>query len=292
MKNEKQDVAGVSVVAAVFLTGLKFVAGILTGSLGLLSEALHSGLDLVAAVITWFSVRISDRPPDADHHYGHGKIENFSALIETLLLFITCGWIIFEAVHRLLTGNTHIEVTVYSYLVVIVSIFIDFFRSRALSKVAKKTHSQALEADALHFSSDILSSAVVLVGLIFSGFGYYFADSIAALGVSAIVLGLSFRLGKRAVDVLLDKSPADIKKKVETVLSQNSRITHFHDVKVRTSGPYTFIEVNIHVTPELTIGQAHDISHRVEDQIKKAIEHCEVHIHIEPEEDQQIGYND
>ncbi len=285
MKNEKQNVAGVSVIAAVFLTGLKFVAGIMTGSLGLLSEALHSGLDLVAAVITWFSVRISDRPPDADHHYGHGKIENFSALVETVLLLITCGWIIFEAVHRLLTGNTHIEVNIFSYLVVIVSIVIDFFRSRALSRVAKKVNSQALEADALHFSSDVFSSAVVLIGLICSGFGYHFADSIAALGVAVIVLALSFRLGKRAVDVLLDKSPAELIKKVERILSQTSQISSFHDVKVRTSGADTFIEINIHVTPGLTIEQAHKISHTVEDRIKQAIERSEIHIHIEPEED-------
>ncbi|MEI7982045.1 MAG: cation diffusion facilitator family transporter [Bacteroidota bacterium] len=286
MKNEKQNVAGVSVIAAVFLTGFKLVIGIITGSLGLLSEALHSGLDLVAAVITWFSVRISDRPPDADHQYGHGKIENFSALIETILLLITCGWIIYEAVNRLATGKTHIEVTVFSYIVVITSIVIDYGRSKALSRVAKKFNSQALEADALHFSTDIWSSAVVLLGLICANFGYHMADSIAALGVAVIVLGVSYRLGKRAVDVLLDKSPADLRKRVELVLTQTTEITHFHDVKVRTSGADVFVEVNIHVTPGLTLKQAHDISHAVEGRVKMAIHRCEIHIHIEPEEEQ------
>jgi cation diffusion facilitator family transporter len=136
MINEKKRVAGISVFAAIFLTGFKLVVGIITGSLGLLSEALHSGLDLVAAVITFFSVRISDNPPDRKHNYGHGKIENFSAFLETILLFITCIWIIYEAMHRLITGNTNIEVSVWSYIVVISSVVVDITRSRALSKVA------------------------------------------------------------------------------------------------------------------------------------------------------------
>ena len=155
MAGEKQKVAAWSVLAAVVMTGMKLVVGIVTGSLGILSEALHSGLDLVAAVITWFSVRISDRPPDRHHHFGHGKVENFSALVETILLLITCIWIIYEAIHRLVTGETIIEVNIFSYLVVIISIIIDYGRSRALYRAARKYHSQALEADALHFSTDI-----------------------------------------------------------------------------------------------------------------------------------------
>ena len=173
MVNEKQRVAGISVGAAVFLTGIKLVIGLLTGSLGLISEALHSGLDLVAAVITFFSVRMSDTPPDRDHNFGHGKIENISAFIETILLLITCVWIIYEALNRLISGKTDIEVSVWSYIVVITSIVVDFTRSRALGRVAKKYNSQALEADALHFSTDIWSSLVVLSGLILANFGFF-----------------------------------------------------------------------------------------------------------------------
>ena len=154
---EKMRVAGLSVFAAIFLTGSKLAIGLLTGSLGILSEALHSALDLVAAVITYFSVRISDKPADRQHQFGHGKIENFSALLETLLLVITCVWIIYEAVNRLITGNVHLEVTAWSYIVVVSSIIIDVTRSRALYKVARKYNSQALEADALHFATDIWS---------------------------------------------------------------------------------------------------------------------------------------
>ena len=218
MRNEKTKVALISVFAAIFLTGFKLIIGLVTGSLGILSEALHSCLDLVAAVITFFSVRVSDKPADKRHNYGHGKIENFSAFIETALLLITCAWIIYEAIHRLITGKTDMEVTAWSYVVIVSSIIIDFTRSRALYKVAKKHKSQALEADALHFSTDIWSSAVVLIGLICANFGFFFADSIAALVVAMIVLVVCYQLGKRATDVLLDKTPEDSFALVEEVL--------------------------------------------------------------------------
>jgi len=283
LKDEKSRVALFSVLAAILLTSFKMLVGILTGSLGILSEALHSGLDLVAAVITLFAVRVADKPADKTHNYGHGKVENLSALAETLLLFITCFWIIYEAVHRLISGKTEIEVTIWSFLVVIISIAIDYTRSRALFKVAKKHNSQALEADALHFSTDILSSSVVLLGLIFASFGFFFADPIAALFVAIIVVYISFKLGKRAVDALLDKSPEDTVSKIEAVLESAKHITRYHDLKVRTMGAETLVEMNIHVTPGITIEKAHQISHDVEDEIKQFVERCEVHIHIEPE---------
>ena len=283
MEIEKKRVAGVSVIAAFFLTGFKLVIGLLTGSLGLLSEALHSGLDLVAAVITWFSVRISDTPPDKNHHYGHGKIENFSALIETFLLLITCAWIIYEAVHRLLSGETKIEVNVFSYIVVVTSIVVDVARSRALYRVARKYNSQALEADALHFSTDIWSSAVVLLGLILAQFGLFFADSVAALAVAFIVLGVSWQLGKRAADVLLDRVPVSLVTRIETVLNQSVGVLKYHDLRVRSSGAEHFIEVTIHVQPGLTLAEAHEISHFVEKQINEAVPRSSVHVHIEPD---------
>jgi len=286
MEIEKSRVAGVSVFAALFLTAFKLVIGLITGSLGLLSEALHSGLDLVAALITWFSVRISDKPPDKNHHYGHGKIENFSALIETFLLLITCAWIIYEAVHRLVSGNTRIEVNMFSYIVVLTSIAIDIARSRALYRVASKYNSQALEADALHFSTDIWSSAVVFLGLIMARFGWFFADSVAALAVAFIVLGVSWKLGKRAVDVLLDRSPADMVSELDAVLYKAEGIQRYHDLRVRTAGAENFIEVTIHVQPGLSIEDAHSISHRIGKQISETIPRTTTHIHIEPDEHQ------
>jgi cation diffusion facilitator family transporter len=281
---EKKTVALTSLVAAVFLTGFKLLVGILTGSLGILSEALHSALDFVAAGITWVAVRLSDRPADTDHHFGHGKIENLSALIETLLLLLTCVWIIYEAVRRLTSGETHIQVTVWSYIVVIASIVIDFTRSRALMRVAKKHNSQALEADALHFSTDILSSFVVLLGLVCADLGIFMADSIAGLIVALIVIYISYRLGKRSINMLLDRVPEDAYQKIKTILDESGDIEFYHDLKVRASGAEIFTEMNIHVNPELNIRQSHDIATMVENKIRAEIKRCHVHVHIEPQE--------
>lgn len=284
MSGEKKRVAFISVLAAIFLTVSKLVIGILTGSLGILSEALHSGLDLVAALITYFSVRISDKPADQDHHFGHGKIENLSALLETILLLITCTWIIYEAVDRLISGQLHIEVTYWSYIVVISSIIIDFNRSRMLSKVAKKHNSQALEADALHFSTDIWSSTVVLFGLICVNLGWYFADAVAALGVAVIVLFVSYQLGKKAIDVLLDKAPLATIDIVEKTLANYQDVKYFHNLKIRTSGADTFIKFNIHVEPELSLRQVHQLCDDIEKELGSLIERSEVNIHAEPNE--------
>jgi cation diffusion facilitator family transporter len=284
---EKKKVALISVFAAIFLTGSKTVIGILTGSLGILSEALHSGLDLVAAVITYFSVRVSDRPADKEHHYGHGKIENVSALAETILLFITCGWIIYEAVHRLITGNVHIDINIWSYVVVISSIIIDYNRSQRLMRTAKKYNSQALEADALHFSTDIWSSAVVLLGLMCANFGLYTADAIAALMVALIVVYVSYKLGKKSIEVLLDKAPPAYTSTVENILRNTPGVTSFHDIKIRTAGADVFVEMSIHLEPTLTISDSHTITEHIEEQIHKIIPRSVVHIHQEPENNNQ-----
>ncbi len=283
-RKEKNRVTFLSVAAAILLTSFKLVVGLLTGSLGILSEALHSALDFVAAGITWFAVRLSDKPADSDHHYGHGKIENLSALLETVLLLITCVWIIYEAVSRLSSGETHIEVNLWSYIVVITSIVIDISRSRALMRVAKKYNSQALEADALHFSTDIWSSLVVLLGLICANFGIFIADSIAALIVASIVIYISYKLGKRSINVLLDRVPEETYQKIVFILDGLTEIECYHDLKVRAAGAEFFVELNIHVSPELSIPQSHDIAHFIEDKIKAEILRCHVHVHIEPEE--------
>jgi len=281
---EKKRVAFTSLIAAVFLTVSKLLVGMLTGSLGILSEALHSALDFVAAGITWIAVRLSDRPADRDHHFGHGKIENLSALIESLLLLLTCIWIIYEALNRLISGETHIQVTIWSYIVVIASIIIDISRSRALMRVAKKHNSQALEADALHFSTDILSSSVVLLGLICANFGIFMADSIAGLIVAILVIYVSFRLGRRAINVLLDRVPEETYRKIKSLMDEFPDIEYYHDLKVRAAGAEIFAEMNIHVNPEWNIRQSHDIASRIEERIRAEVSRCHVHVHIEPQE--------
>jgi len=294
MIKEKKKVALLSVFAAVFLTGFKLLVGIFTGSLGILSEALHSGLDLVAALITYFSVRISDKPADKDHNYGHGKVENLSAFIETLLLLITCFWIIYEAIHRIASGKglelTPIQ-TIFSFIVVITSIAIDIWRSKRLYIVAKKHNSQALEADALHFSTDIWSSGVVLLGLVCVKIYewtqiqlFYYADSVAALGVAIIVLFVSYRLGKKAVDVLLDKAPPETIDKVQQTLALFPEVKYFHSLKVRTAGADTFIKFNIHLDPDMNLRQVHELCDDIEKSLNNLIARSEVYIHAEPQD--------
>jgi len=198
-------------------------------------------------------------------------------------LLITCAWIIYEAVQRLTTGNTHIEVTVWSYIVVVSSIVIDFSRSRALSRVAKKHNSQALEADALHFSTDIWSSSVVLLGLICANFGFHLADSVAALGVAVIVIFVSVKLGKKAIDALLDRSPEKMNQQIAELIRQSDEVVSFHDLKVRNAGADYFVDVTIHVNPGLSVVEAHRISHKVEKLICSKINRCEVQVHYEPD---------
>jgi len=286
---EKKTVAITSIIAALFLTGGKFVVGFLTGSLGILSEALHSCLDLLAAIITFFSVSISDKPADTDHHYGHGKIENLSALIQTMLLLVTCCWIIYEAFNRFITKNVEIEVNVWSYIVVAGSIIIDISRSRALGRVAKKHNSQALEADALHFSTDIWSSGVVLLGLICAQFGFYYADPVAGLIVALIVLYISYKLGRKAIDILLDKAPALSYEFVTNILNEHPDIKNYHNLKLRTSGADTFVSFNIHLDPFTNFTDAHAFCDHLENDIKQKIPRCEVSIHAEPQNSEHVN---
>lgn len=281
--SEKKRIALSSVIAAVFLTTFKLVIGISTGSLGILSEALHSGLDLIAAAMTFFTVRISDHPADREHNFGHGKFENFSALIETFLLLITCAWIIYEAINRIVKHHVHIEVTIWSFIVIGTSIIIDFSRSRALYRVAKKYNSQALEADALHFSTDIWSSVVVLAGLTGVLLDLFYADTIAAMIVALIVLFVSFRLGKRSFDALTDRAPEGVMDSVNKIMKDIPEVKNYHDLRVRESGAKKFIELNIHVDKNLTIDEAHEISHKVEDEIEKQVSNSKVMVHTEPE---------
>jgi cation diffusion facilitator family transporter len=292
MELEKSRVAFVSVIAAVFLTVFKLVIGFITGSLGILSEALHSGLDLVAAIITLFAVKISNKPCDTDHHYGHGKIENFSALIETLLLFATCFWIVYESVHRISSGKG-LELTttqtILGFIVVITSIIIDVWRSKKLMKIAKKYKSQALEADALHFSTDIWSSAVVLIGLVCVKIYewthlqiFFYADSVAALIVAVIVLHVCWTLSKKAIDALLDKAPEKESEDIRKIIKTFPSVIKFHDLKVRNSGHLLFIEATIHVNPNLSLIDAHNITDKLEKKIIEYDQYAMVSIHVEP----------
>ena len=259
MRAEKRAVAGNSVLAAITITTLKIVVGVTTGSLGILSEAAHSGLDLVAAVVTLLSVRVSDKPADADHQYGHGKVENFSAFIETGLLLLTCVWIIYEAVKRLFFRHVEIEPSMAAFVVMFISMAIDFWRSRALGRIAKKYDSQALEADALHFSTDIYSSGVVVVGLALVLLGRTYgvdklrdADPIAALFVAGVVVYVSSRLARRTVDALLDAAPAGVRGKIVAAVNKVDGLLEVDRVRIRRAGNRYFADLSIGLARNVT----------------------------------------
>ena len=282
--NEKIYIALSSVAAAVFLTGFKLAVGIKTNSLGILSEAAHSGLDLLAAIITLIAVVIADRPADQDHQYGHGKVENISAFVETILLVITCGWIIVEAIKRLVAHTSHVEATIWSFLVMGVSIIIDLSRSRALSRVAKKHHSQALEADALHFSSDIWSSLTVIIGLVFVAMGYPLADALGAIVVALLVLFVSYRLGRRTVDALMDRVPAGLKETVVTAIKDVEGVEEVRSIRLRTSGAKVFVDATVAIRRTLPFERAHRIMDNIEKAVLSAHSNIDVVVHAEPVE--------
>jgi cation diffusion facilitator family transporter len=282
MRREKNRVALTSVLAAVFLTAAKLGVGLWTGSLGILSEAAHSGLDLLAAAVTLFAVRVADRPADRDHHFGHGKVENLSALFETLLLLFTCFWILTEAWERFTSGEYRVDVNIWSFVVIILSVAIDYSRSRALSRVARKYNSQALAADALHFSTDIWSSLVVIVGLASVALGFPAGDTISASGVACIVIWISLRLGKRTVDVLLDRVPSGIPERVRAVIEAVPGVRRIEDLRVRQSGAKTFIDTRIGIARTASFDEAHDIMETVEQNVTRGVPRSDIMIHSEP----------
>jgi cation diffusion facilitator family transporter len=281
---EKVKVAFSSLVAAVFLTLTKLAVGVITGSLGILSEAAHSAFDLGAAVITYFTVKVSDKPADEGHHYGHGKFENLSALIEAILLLVTCGWIIIESFKRLIFKSVEIRVTPVSFAVMILAILIDLSRSTVLSRVANKYQSQALEADALHFRSDIYSSSVVILGLIFVKIGFPIADPLAALGVAILVIYASIRLSKRTIDVLLDRAPEGLEQKVREVIEGIPEINSVSRLRLRKAGNRYFLDMNIYVKKDSSLEKAHRITTQIEEKIATLLPNSDVIVHTEPDE--------
>lgn len=291
-EKEKRDAALSSVVAAVFLTVLKLVVGLMTGSLGILAEAAHSGLDLVAALVTFFAVRLADRPPDTEHLYGHGKMENLSAIVETLLLLITCVWIIYEAIQRLVFKQVEIEVSIWAFAVMVTSIIVDVSRSRILYRAAREHKSQALEADALHFSTDIWSSAVVIAGLVLVWLskrlgpewaGLAKADAVAAVFVAVIVVYVSLQLGSRAVRVLLDAAPPGLVERIATEANLVPGVETVGLIRARQAGAFTFVDLTVHVDRSASLEEAHQIAVAVEARVGDLLHRGDVMVHVDPQ---------
>jgi cation diffusion facilitator family transporter len=289
MRAEKRAVAGNSVFAAIAIASLKVVVGLSTGSLAILSEAAHSGLDLVAAVVTFLSIRVSDKPADAEHQYGHGKVENFSAFIETGLLLLTCIWIIYEAFERLFFRKVEIAPSIVAFAVMLLSMGLDYWRSRALAQIAAKYDSQALEADALHFSTDIWSSAVVILGLILVQVGHSYgitwlhsADPLAALVVAGVVIYVSWRLARRTIDALLDAAPAGVRTQIRDAVSRIGGVLEVDRVRIRRAGNRYFADLTIGLARNVTFQRSEQMADVVTSTVHDILPDADVVVHSIP----------
>jgi len=291
-QSEKHSAALTSVIAAIGLTTFKIVVGLLTNSLGILAEAAHSALDLVAALMTLFAISQSDKPPDQEHNFGHGKVENLSALFETLLLLATSAWIINEAVQRMFYKKVTVEISIWSFIVMGTSIAIDYTRSRILYRAARKYNSQALEADALHFSTDIWSSSVVILGLVGLTLARFFpalswmseADAIAAMAVALIVIFISGELGYRTITALLDTAPKGMSDQIIGKVRAMKGVSDCHAVRIRPSGARWFVDLHITMDGGTTLNEAHAVTEQIEKKVQTILPGSDVTVHVEPAE--------
>jgi cation diffusion facilitator family transporter len=281
--NDKEKVALGSIAASAGLTAAKAAIGLMTGSLAILSEAGHSLLDFSATVLTYFAVRISGKPADAEHQYGHGKVESVSALAETALLFLLTGVVIWQAVARLAAAQTHaVEATAAAFVVIAASIVVDFFRARTLGRVAKATSSEALEADALHFGSDMWSSIAVLIGLCGVALGYAWADAAAALVVAVFICIAGYRLGRRTINTLTDTAPTGVSEKVTAIARLVPGVVTVERVRARPAGAVLFVDLAVGVNRTLPLDRVSAIKERLSRDIRAEIPNAEVTITTEP----------
>ena len=281
--NKKVSIARLSIFSNSFLIVMKFVVGLISGSISIISEAIHSFMDLLASIIAFFSVKISDSPADERHPYGHGKFENVSGVIEAVLIFGAAFWIIYEAVKKMLTPG-EIENISYGFIVMLISAIINFIVSRKLYKVAKETESIALEADALHLKTDVYTSAGVAFGLLLIWItGYHLLDPIVAILVALLILKESIELFLKAYSPLLDISLSV--KELETIKSIiNGHCNHrinFHDLRSRKAGNHNYVDFHLNLPENLTVKEAHQICDAIENDIKANLKNTEVTIHVE-----------
>lgn len=284
---EKTKVALISIIASASLALFKFVIAQMTGSLAILSEALHSGLDIMAAIMTLYAIRMVIRPPDLEHPYGYAKFESITSLAETILLFVAAVWIFYDGFQRIFFIHSEPEITFFSFAVMIVSILVDYSRSKTLYRIAHKYGSQALEADALHFKTDMLTSGVVLIGLVIVYlFGISNADSYAAIIVAGVIVYTSLGLGRRTLDVLLDKAPKGIQGQILESITGFEGVKNVHSVRVRKVISETFVDLHIEVPRIYTHDKAHKIATNVENKIRNEIlPDSDVVVHVDAIED-------
>lgn len=285
---EKRHAALLSVGSAMLLVSLKTFLVVRTGSLGVLSEALHSGLDLVAAIITFLSLRVSDQPADERHPYGHGKFENFSAFVETGLLLLTALYIVYEAFDRLFFHNVHIQPSITAILVLLFALAIDITRAKKLAHAAEKFVSEALEADALHFSTDVWSTIVVIagIGLVWAGERWnlpwlVYADALAGLVVAGVIVWVGSRLGKRTLDALLDAVPEGLQEQIAAAVRKMDGVISVERVRLRRAGSRYFVDATVGVPRTASLEQVHAWSDAIETRVGEIVP-SDVVVHAEP----------
>jgi len=280
--NTKVNVARLSIISNTLLITMKLAAGLISGSVSIISEAIHSSMDLIAAIIAFFSVKVSDNPPDSRHPYGHGKVENISGVIEAILIFIAAIWIIVEAVKKLLGGKIELESIAIGSAVMIVSAIVNTIVSGRLYKVARKTNSIALEADALHLKTDVYTSLGVAVGLgIIMITGINWLDPCVAILVASFIIFESYQLLKRAFTPLLDTAWGE--KEIEELEKKLNHLdVSYHDLRTRLAGNYKFIDIHIQIPEDVSVGSAHLYCDRIENELTGSYENLTVTIHVEP----------
>ena len=280
--NAKVSIARLSIVSNTLLILLKIAVGFISGSVSIISESIHSSMDLVAAIIAFLSVRVSDNPPDSRHPYGHGKIENISGVIEALLIFIAAIWIIVEAAKKLAGKKIEIDSIALGSIVMLISAIVNSIVSRRLYKVARATNSVALEADALHLKTDVYTSLGVSAGLgLILITGINWLDPVIAILVALFIIKESYNLLKRAFTPLLDTAWS------ETEISElearlNNLEVNYHDLRTRVAGNYRFIDIHIQIPEDVSVGKAHKYCDKIENELTKVYENLTVTIHVEP----------
>jgi cation diffusion facilitator family transporter len=267
----KTNVAAISIFASAAMAAAKFAVGIAIGSLALISEALHSSVDVIATVITWLVVRVSDAPADEEHHYGHGKFESLSALFVIALLYVLAGGILVESWSRLREGAAPPTLSAIAFVVLVVDIVVNFWRARALHRTARETQSQALAADALHFASDVLGSTAVIIGLALTGLGYHWGDSVAAIAVAVMISILGLRLGRSTIETLLDRAPEGVAEKATAAIAAVPGVVGVERLRARMVGATYFIDAIANVPRTTPIDRVEAIKKAAQDAVRKVL---------------------
>jgi cation diffusion facilitator family transporter len=285
IQNEKVKVATISIAASVGLAVLKLLVGLSTNSLGILSDAMHSGLDIISALMTLYAIRMTIRPPDLSYTYGYAKVESIASLSEIILLFGVAAWIFYEAIERIFFKSIQPEITVLSFAIMFLSIAVDFGRSKSLYRVARKYGSQALEADGLHFKTDMLSSTIVIIGLsLILLLKIPNADAFAAVTVAGMIIYTSLGLGRRTLDVLLDKAPKGAHQRILETVSGLEGVNKAHNIRIRNVGSETFVDMRIEVPRTYTHDRAHRVATAVEERVRESLPNSDILVHVDAAE--------